>query len=121
MTIAVAPSRTTAAAAASLALDPAAPKLSPLRRGESHYDAELKWEPVPRAVGYSVLVRATTAPFWEREFPVGAVTNFTFKNTSIDNIVIGVRAYSSDGVESLVSAYATADRPSKDIEATEVR
>ena len=108
-----------AAAAASLALAPAAPKLATLGRGESHYDADLKWEAVPRAAGYSVLVRATTAPFWEREFPVGAVTHFILKNVSVDTIVIGVRAWTSDGVESLVSAYAIRERPDRDIEASE--
>jgi hypothetical protein len=92
---------------ASLALAPRPPVLSTPGRGSGHYDAVLKWKsPDAEAdlAGYAVLVRSTTAPFWERELYVGRREEFTLKNVSIDELVFGVRAIDSDGVAGLVSA-----------------
>jgi hypothetical protein len=62
----------------------------------------------PDVAGYSLLIRDTTAPYWQREIYVGNVTEYTMPDTSIDDIVIGVRAIDKDGNPSLVSAYVMA-------------
>jgi hypothetical protein len=64
--------------------------------------------PEPDLAGYSVLIRDTTAPLWQKEIYVGNVTEYTMPDTSIDDIVIGVRAIDKDGNPSLVSAYTMA-------------
>jgi hypothetical protein len=86
---------------------PAGPGLS---RGKG-YDAVARWampNPEPDIAGYSLLIRDTTAPLWQREIYVGNVTEYTMPDTSIDDIVIGVRAIDKDGNPSLVSAYVMA-------------
>ncbi len=82
-------------------------RLPLLSRGESGYDAVLRWlpNPEPDVAGYSIVVRATTAPLWERQIYVGDVTTYTLPNFSIDDVVIGVKAVDKDGNQSLVSAY----------------
>jgi hypothetical protein len=113
--------RMNAAALASLALAPPPPVVnytyqsgerkgdrSPmLSRGKSGYDAVLRWQPstTPNIAGYSVVIRATTAPDWEREIWVGNATSYTLPDVSIDDIVIGVKAVDRDGNQSLVSTY----------------
>ena len=113
--------RMNAAALASLALAPPPPVVnyiyksgerkgdrSPmLSRGKSGYDAVLRWQPstAPDIAGYAVVLRATTAPDWEREIWVGNVTGYTMPDVSIDDIVIGVKAVDRDGNQSLVSTY----------------
>ncbi len=113
--------RMNAAALASLALAPPPPVVnytyqsgerkgdrSPmLSRGKSGYDAVLRWQPstTPDIAGYSVVIRATTAPDWEREIWVGNATSYTLPDVSIDDIVLGVKAVDRDGNQSLVSAY----------------
>jgi hypothetical protein len=94
------------------------PFITLLTRGKSQYDAVLKWthdSKVPVA-GYAVLVRKTTSPFWEHETYVGDVKEFTIKNFSIDDVVLGVKAISKDGYESLVVVYNAVERPDKPIE-----
>jgi hypothetical protein len=110
------------AAAASLALAPAAPEVTReattgtmkgrripmLGRGKSGYDAELKWTDFKDSgspVGYVIVMRRTTAPDWQYEWYVGPVHEFTFADTSIDDLVFGVRAVGRDGNESPVAAY----------------
>lgn len=81
-----------------------------LSRGKG-YDAVARWampSPEPDIAGYSLLIRDTTAPLWQREIYVGNVTEYTIPDTSIDDIVVGVRAIDKDGNPSLVSAYAMA-------------
>jgi hypothetical protein len=60
--------------------------------------------------GYSVLVRPTTAPYWEREVFVGRTLEYALKNLSIDDVVVGVRAVGASGVESLVTPYVIMPR-----------
>jgi len=125
--------RVNAAAAASLALAPKAPgvtreiKTGPRKgqwvanvsRGKSRYDAVLKWThdaPEPDLAGYAVVMRSTTAPYWEKEIYVGSVTQFVMENLSIDDVVFGVKAIDKDGNESLVSAYVAAPFPSGPVE-----
>lgn len=84
-----------------------------LTRGASGYDAVLRWDqpdPEPDLAGFVVVVRSTTAPDWEREIWVGNVKEFTLKNTSIDQLVFGVKAVDKEGHESPVSAYVLVPR-----------
>jgi len=89
-----------------------------LSRGNG-YDAVARWampNPEPDLAGYSVLIRDTTSPVWQKEIYVGNVTEYAMPDVSIDDIVIGIRAYDKDGNPSLVSAYEMA--PTRLIEAT---
>ncbi|MEK6409367.1 MAG: M20/M25/M40 family metallo-hydrolase [Acidobacteriota bacterium] len=88
---------------------PAGPGLS---RGGG-YDAVLRWDYAdaePDLAGFIVVVRSTTAPDWEREIWAGNVKEFTLKNTSIDQLVFGVKSVDKEGHESPVSAYVLAPR-----------
>jgi hypothetical protein len=79
-----------------------------LSRGKSGYDAALRWEmpnAEPDIAGYTIVIRATTAPRWEREIYVGNVTEYTIPDLSIDDVVMGVKAIDKDGNQSLVSAF----------------
>jgi hypothetical protein len=113
--------RINAAVAASLASAPSAPVVnytigsgmdkgnrSPLlSRGESGYAASLRWTPPAAAdvIGYTVMLRDTTAADWQRAIPVGDVTRHEIDDFSIDDVVIGVKATDRDGNESMVAAY----------------
>jgi hypothetical protein len=128
--------RVNAVVAASLAMAPPAPLVStaevrgtPARagrpptpaisRGASGYDAQLQWKgagPEDNIKGYAVLVRATTAPYWEREIYAGKVTQYLLKDISIDDLKFGVRAIGTNGAESLVSPYVYAPRARTEIE-----
>lgn len=106
-------SRGVGATLASLALAPRPPVLATPGRGPGRYDAVLKWrspEPEADLAGYAVLLRSTTAPFWEREIYVGRREDYTLKNVSIDEVVLGVRAIDLEGVASLVSTPVQAAR-----------
>lgn len=110
-----------AAVLASLALAPAPPvvnwtflsgdrkgdRLPLLSRGKSGYDAVMRWQPgsLTDIAGYAVVIRATTAPDWEREIWVGNATSYVLSGFSIDDVVIGVKAVDRDGNQSMVSAY----------------
>jgi hypothetical protein len=90
-----------------------------ITRGKSRYDAVLKWKnetPEPDLAGYIVVKRTTTAPDWEQEIFVGKVNEFTLENTSIDDVVFGVKAVDNDGHESLISAYVFRPRAMRKIE-----
>ncbi len=120
--------RVNGAALASLALAPSPPLVTRdvtkteaesgysvqpnLARGKETVDAVLKWKPGAESdlAGYAVVVRSTTAPFWEREIHVGKVNEFTLRNLSIDDAVIGVKAIDAEGLESAVSAYVLPKR-----------
>ena len=120
------------AAAASLAWAPKAPVTSELTerngqkvtalfltRGKTRYDAALKWKhenPEADLLGYAVLWRSTTAPYWEHEVFVGKGTEYTLPDVSIDELVFGVKAIDKDGNESLVSPYVQAPRAKRKIE-----
>lgn len=113
--------RMNAAVLASLALAPPPPatnveilsgqrrgdRVPMLTRGKSGYDAVMRWveDKWPNLAGYSIVMRATTAPDWEREIWVGNVTSYALPDVSIDNMVFGVRAVDKDGNQSLVAPY----------------
>lgn len=86
-----------------------------LSRGVSGHDAVLRWSLAkensgPELAGFVIVIRATTAPFWEKEVYAGNVTEYTFKDFTIDDCVIGVKAIDRQGNESLVSAYVVPPR-----------
>lgn len=114
--------RVNAAAVANLALAPSAPmtmreittgastgrKTPNLARGKSRYDAVLRWKddkPAADLAGYTVVVRPSTAPFWEYEIFVGKVSTYTLPDLSLDDVVLGVKAVDTEGHESLVTPY----------------
>jgi len=122
-----------AAALASLALAPKAPvtnelitsgarkgQLTPmLSRGKTRYDAALRWKnenPEPDLLGYVIVMRKSTAPYWEKEVFVGKVMEYTFKDVSIDDVIFGVKAVDRDGNESLVTPYLPGPRQKLEIE-----
>jgi hypothetical protein len=113
--------RVNAAAAASLALAPAAPVVTTergtvtLSRGPSGYDAALQWQPSAGAAGYRIYWRNTWSNDWERSQVVGNVTRFLLPNVSIDDYVFGVAAIGADGNESLVSGYVSSERRMQEI------
>ncbi len=128
--------RVNAAALASLALAPKAPvtsqtiatgprkgQLAPMiSRGRARYDAVLRWKnenPEADLLGYAVVMRRTTAPDWQKEIFVGNVTEYTFKDVSIDDVVFGVKAVDRDGNESLVAPYVNGPRQKIEIETYE--
>jgi hypothetical protein len=85
----------------------------------SGYDAVLSWRPTGSEdgiKGYTVLIRPTTAPYWEKEIYVGKVNTFTMKDVSIDDLKFGVKAIGNDGSESLVTAYVYPPRLKTEIE-----
>ena len=79
-----------------------------ISRGQSRYDAQLRWRTVgsdKNLAGFAVVLRSTTAPFWDQEIFVGKVNEYTLKDVSIDDVRFGVKAVGLDGTESLVSPY----------------
>jgi hypothetical protein len=128
--------RVNGAALASLALAPPPPvvirevttgankgrKLPNLARGKTLYDAVLTWKdekPVADLAGYAIVIRPTTAPYWEQQIFVGKVTEYTLPGLSIDDVVLGVKAIDTDGNESLVSAYVALPYQRRPIELIE--
>jgi len=105
--------RAVGAALMHLALAPKPPSVGPIARGASHYDAGLRWKqdaPEADLTGFSIVLRATTSPFWEREIFVGNSLQTNLKNILIDETVLGVRAVDKDGLESLTSVWAIRER-----------
>ncbi|HTM32837.1 MAG TPA: M20/M25/M40 family metallo-hydrolase [Vicinamibacterales bacterium] len=113
--------RVNAAAAASLALAPPAPKVTGDRgqnlitRGKSGYDAHLQWQASPGAVAYRISWRDTWSYDWQHRQTIGNVTEYVLPNVSIDDFVFGVSAVSADGLESMTSAYVSPVRQSTDV------
>ncbi len=105
-----------ASAVAELALAPAAPVVSAPRRGpmlgrgESGYDASLRWMPVEGAVGYRVVWRRAWTRDWEFSREVRGATELLLPNVSIDDYVFGVASIGANGHQSIVSAYVTPGR-----------
>jgi hypothetical protein len=110
-----------AAVVATMALAPPAPivvdeKGQPLLdRGESGYDARLRWKPAAGATAYRVFWRAAWTLDWQHEIAAGNVIELVLKSVSIDNFVFGVAAVGEGGNESPVAAYVNPPRPETDI------
>lgn len=90
--------RVNAAALASLADAPAPPSRLGIR-GAVRYDTTLSWEASPTAdlAGYAILVRETSAPYWQRRIPVGNVTEHVLKGTIVDNFFFAVQSVDKEG------------------------
>jgi hypothetical protein len=63
-----------------------------------------------------VVIRATTAPYWEQEIYVGKVTQYLIQDVSIDDLKFGVKAIGVDGGESLVAPYLYPARVKTEVE-----
>jgi hypothetical protein len=81
-----------------------------LERGESGYDAHLRWEESPGAAGYRIVWREAWTPDWEHELRVGPGTEYVLPDISIDDFIFGIAAVGPDGHESLVNPYVRAPR-----------
>ena len=70
----------------------------------------LRWKDAaaPDLAGYAVVIRSSTAPYWEQQTFVGKVTEYTLPGLSIDDIVFGVKAIDTEGHESLVAPWIAA-------------
>ena len=113
--------RVNAAGVATVALAPAQPVVlgrggPMLDRGESRYDARLRWEPSRGATGYRIFWREAWGPDWAYERYVGNVTEVILPDMSIDDYVFGVAAVGPGGHESLVSPYVRPPRAGTPVE-----
>ena len=91
--------RVNAAALASLALGPSAPKDVEMISLFLENNTTLRWKPNPEpdVAGYRILWRETTAPFWQHAYDAGNATHHTLVDVSKDNFLFGVQAYDRDG------------------------
>ena len=82
---------------------PAAPK-NVKAGGAVTNDTTLSWEMGTDTdlAGYEIVIRETTSDDWERIIPVGKLAKYTFKDFTIDNVFMGVRAVDKDGNRSPV-------------------
>lgn len=94
-----------AAALASLALAPAAPRQVQMKTAKLENDSSLVWLPntEPDLLGYRIVWRETTAAQWQGAQFVGNVTAYTIKGLSKDNFFFGVQAVDVDGNASVAS------------------
>ena len=101
--------RVNAAALASLALAPSAPREVEMENLRLEGDTTLRWAPNPEPdiAGYRIVWRATTAPTWQFSRDVGNVTRATLIGVSKDNFSFGLQAYDRDRNHSV----ATYPRP----------
>jgi hypothetical protein len=84
---------------AGLASAPPLPEARLVLRPHDH-DTPLDWKTVPGASSYETVWRATDEPFWTHARNVGNVTSYTFKETSRDDWIFGVRAVDAAGHKS---------------------
>lgn len=62
----------------------------------------IRWDAVPGAASYELLVRRTTAPTYSRIVPTGNVTEFLL-DEQLDDVWVGVRAVGANGHRSLTT------------------
>nr|WP_242533347.1 M28 family metallopeptidase [Niveibacterium umoris] len=97
--------RANAAALASLARAPAAPRGVVMDTRELSNDTVLRWEAGSEKdlAGYRVVWRETTAATWQQQRELGRETTVTLKGVSKDDYQFGVIAVDRDGNESIAS------------------
>ncbi len=104
--------RVNAAALASLANGPAAPREVLMENLRVENNTTFRWAAngEPNVIGYRVVWRETTAPHWQKFEDVGNVTRTTVYGVSKDNVVFGLQAIDKDGNVS-VATYPKPFRP----------
>lgn len=97
--------RVNAAALASLANSPSAPQDVQMENLFLENNTTFRWKanPEPDAVGFRVLWRETTAPFWQKSEDFPNVTRGTVIGVSKDNVVFGLQAIDKAGNASVVT------------------
>ena len=97
--------RVNAAALASLAIGPAAPKEVLMENLVLDNNTTFRWaaNAEPNVTGYRVVWRETTAPFWQKFEDVGNVTRTTIYGVSKDNVVFGLQVIDKDGNTSVAT------------------
>ena len=70
----------------------------------------IRWDAVPGAASYELLVRRTTAPTYTRIVKVGAVTEFLL-DEQLDDVWVGVRAVGANGHRSLTTVVGAPGGP----------
>jgi hypothetical protein len=70
----------------------------------------IRWDAVPGAAGYELLVRRTTAPTYTRIVPTGNVTEFLL-DEQLDDVWVGVRAVGDNGHRSLTTVVGAPGGP----------
>lgn len=70
----------------------------------------IRWDAVPGAAAYELLVRRTTAPTYTRIVPAGNVTEFLL-DEQLDDVWVGVRAVGADGHRSLTTVVGAPGGP----------
>lgn len=90
--------RVNAAVLASLADAPPPPRNVGIL-GAQRYDTTLTWDPVVShdLAGYQIVVRQTTAPYWQKKIFVGDVNQYTMEGTLADDFFFAVQAVDRDG------------------------
>jgi hypothetical protein len=97
---------------------PPARRIGPMITRGGGYDAVLRWRVTGSDAdiqGYTILIRPTSSPYWEREIYVGKVNTYTLKDVSIDDWKFGIRAIGTNGAESLVTPYTYPPRQKTEI------
>jgi hypothetical protein len=96
--------RVNAAALATLALAPAAPRQVHLRTAKLENSTDLVWQPntEPDLAGYRIVWRSTDAPQWQGGQFVGKVSEAVVR-MSKDNVIFGVQAVDGEGNASVAS------------------
>jgi hypothetical protein len=91
--------RINASALASLASGPSAPQEVLMENLFLENNTTFRWNanPEPDVVGYRVLWRETTAPYWQKSEDFGNVTRATVIGVSKDNVVFGLQAIDKYG------------------------
>jgi hypothetical protein len=70
----------------------------------------IRWDSVPGAASYELLVRRTTDATYKRIVPTGNVTEFLL-DEQLDDVWVGVRAVGTDGHRSLTTVVGAAGGP----------
>ena len=91
--------RINAAALASLALAPAAPRNVIMKTAQLENDTHITWSANTDTdlAGYRIVWRDTTDSFWQGSILVGNVNEYRIKGKSKDNFFFGVQAVDKDG------------------------
>lgn len=87
---------------AALALGPGRPKTVSILTRVLTNDTTLEWTPVPHAVSYEIVRRATTEATWTNASDAGNVTSATVPYSK-DNWLFGVRAVDAQGHRGVVA------------------